>query len=156
MIEAGHVWFGVGVSRYLNRTHVARPLPDNERGSSPAGAAALGSLRSPSLRRSRRGAERHRLQSNLQKDFYTPAQSVVFAWLTASPPGWRGAAKWLNAHSPTIPRHLARLGRARLRFIQPQPSDSERFARRWESVPQRAAEIRLGGCSSRKAWAARP
>ena len=54
MREVGHVRFGCWCFRDTpTRTHVAHPLPDNEGGISPAGAAA-------------------QRQSNLQKDFYTP------------------------------------------------------------------------------------
>ncbi len=55
---------------------MARPLPDYERDHSPAGAAALGSLRSPSLRRSRRGVGLSKGRAIYRKTF-TPTNPAL-------------------------------------------------------------------------------
>ena len=77
MMEVGPVWFWIWCFRDTStRTHVARPLPDKERGSSPAGAAAqrLATLAfAPPLPR---GSCVWRRQSNLQKNFYTPTLTL--------------------------------------------------------------------------------
>jgi hypothetical protein len=80
MIEAGHVWFWFWCFRDTpTRTHMARPLPDNEGGSSPAGAAALRLATLAFAPPLPLGSWAWRRQSNLQKNFYTPSNSAAFA-----------------------------------------------------------------------------